>query len=579
MRGDLSADEALAALDRDVDALLEKRRWLLDRDVAERRSHGRRRIESGMERGLPRPRSASERSSPRRVLDFARRPALALIAVFFLVPVAASFLLSLTDFDIYAIADRANLRFVGVAQLPRAAARPALLGGAAQHRRTSSSSPGRCRSPSRSPRRCWSPPPAVRWQGPLPHALLPAGRHHPGRRRGGVALPLPSALRPAELRAGARSASGRSTGSAIRAWRMPAIILMSVWKNFGFNMVIFMAGLQSIPERALRSREHRRRRTLAAVPARHAADAGADLRVRRRDDADRQLPALRRALRHDPGRPGAQHAQHRALHVRGGLPLVEPRLRRGAGLRAVRDHPRGHRADAPARRRALPARRPPRRRRAWRDDAPLRSRAVYAALLGGALLTLLPLLVDGRGVVHAHRRGQQLSAAPVAEPRRRSSTTPALFARLNLARYAANSAAGRDRDDRDLRAAQLDGRLRVRQAALRAGATASSACCVAALVIPGPDRHAAALPAAQAARADQHLLGRDHPRHGEHLRHLPGAPVRAVDSRQPARRGAHRRRRRVAHLLVARAAELPADPGHARRSSPSWAPGTTSSGR
>jgi len=30
---------------------------------------------------------------------------------------------------------------------------------------------------------------------------------------------------------------------------MPAIILMSVWKNFGFNMVIFMAGLQSIPER------------------------------------------------------------------------------------------------------------------------------------------------------------------------------------------------------------------------------------------------------------------------------------------------------------------------------------------
>jgi len=30
---------------------------------------------------------------------------------------------------------------------------------------------------------------------------------------------------------------------------MPAIIIMSVWKNFGFNMVIFMAGLQSIPER------------------------------------------------------------------------------------------------------------------------------------------------------------------------------------------------------------------------------------------------------------------------------------------------------------------------------------------
>ena len=31
MRGDLRVDEALAALDRDVDALLEKRRWLLER--------------------------------------------------------------------------------------------------------------------------------------------------------------------------------------------------------------------------------------------------------------------------------------------------------------------------------------------------------------------------------------------------------------------------------------------------------------------------------------------------------------------------------------------------------------------
>ena len=37
-------------------------------------------------------------------------------------------------------------------------------------------------------------------------------------------------------------------------WAMPAIILMAVWKNFGFNMVIFIAGLQSIPERSTRPR-------------------------------------------------------------------------------------------------------------------------------------------------------------------------------------------------------------------------------------------------------------------------------------------------------------------------------------
>jgi multiple sugar transport system permease protein len=29
---------------------------------------------------------------------------------------------------------------------------------------------------------------------------------------------------------------------------MPAIILLAVWKNFGYNMLILLAGLQSIPE-------------------------------------------------------------------------------------------------------------------------------------------------------------------------------------------------------------------------------------------------------------------------------------------------------------------------------------------
>ena len=29
---------------------------------------------------------------------------------------------------------------------------------------------------------------------------------------------------------------------------MPALIFMSVWKGFGYNMVIFLAGLQTIPE-------------------------------------------------------------------------------------------------------------------------------------------------------------------------------------------------------------------------------------------------------------------------------------------------------------------------------------------
>jgi multiple sugar transport system permease protein len=30
-------------------------------------------------------------------------------------------------------------------------------------------------------------------------------------------------------------------------WAMPALILMAIWKNFGYHMVIFLAGLQGIP--------------------------------------------------------------------------------------------------------------------------------------------------------------------------------------------------------------------------------------------------------------------------------------------------------------------------------------------
>jgi len=31
-------------------------------------------------------------------------------------------------------------------------------------------------------------------------------------------------------------------------WAMPALIVLSVWKSFGYNMVLFLAGLQNVPE-------------------------------------------------------------------------------------------------------------------------------------------------------------------------------------------------------------------------------------------------------------------------------------------------------------------------------------------
>ena len=50
------------------------------------------------------------------------------------------------------------------------------------------------------------------------------------------------------------------------------------------------------------------------------------------------------------------------------------------------------------------------------------------------------------------------------------------------------------------------------------------------------------------ATSRQQLRRRDRAGHGDRVRHFSGASVRALDSRRIARSGAHRRRRRMAHL-------------------------------
>ena len=43
-------------------------------------------------------------------------------------------------------------------------------------------------------------------------------------------------------------------------WAMPAIIMLAVWKNFGYNMIIFLAGAAEHPRGPVRGGAHRRRR-------------------------------------------------------------------------------------------------------------------------------------------------------------------------------------------------------------------------------------------------------------------------------------------------------------------------------
>ena len=173
-------------------------------------------------------------------------PALIAIAVFFVVPVAAALLMSLTDFDIYALADLRNLRFVGLDNYA------ALLGNALFWQAL------------------WNTVIFVVLGVPLSigaslgaamllHAKVARWQ---GFFRTALFAPVVTTLVAVAVvwrylfhtRYGLLNAALGSVGiSPIDwlgdpAWAMPSIVLLSVWKNFGYNMVILLAALQAIPE-------------------------------------------------------------------------------------------------------------------------------------------------------------------------------------------------------------------------------------------------------------------------------------------------------------------------------------------
>jgi multiple sugar transport system permease protein len=173
-------------------------------------------------------------------------PALLIIGVFFVLPVVAALAMSLTDFDIYALADLGNLRLVGLRNYARLLETPLF------------------------------------WHAfgntlyfvviGVPLSITVSF---------GAALLLHSRL--VRFRAFFRTALFAPVVTTLVAvaviwrylfhthygllnyglgrlgippvdwlgdphWAMPAIIVFAVWKNFGYNMIILLAGLQSIPE-------------------------------------------------------------------------------------------------------------------------------------------------------------------------------------------------------------------------------------------------------------------------------------------------------------------------------------------
>jgi multiple sugar transport system permease protein len=173
-------------------------------------------------------------------------PALILIGVFFFVPVLAGLVLSFTDFDIYAVGRPDIARFVGLRNYVQALGNPLFwkaLGNTLYF---------------------------VLVGGPLSvvtslvAALLVSSKltRLPGLFRSIFFMPVVTTLVAVAIvwrylyqpQYGLLNWALGALG--IRPvdwlgdshWAMFSIILLAVWKNFGYNMLIFVAGLQSIPE-------------------------------------------------------------------------------------------------------------------------------------------------------------------------------------------------------------------------------------------------------------------------------------------------------------------------------------------
>ena len=173
-------------------------------------------------------------------------PALAVIALFFLVPVLAALALSVTDFDIYALADRDNLRFVGLGNYAALLADPLFwkaLGNTFYFVLVG------------------VPLSIVASLGAALLLQSRLARFKPFFRTSFFAPVVTTVVAVAVIwrylfhtRYGlvnwALSGLGIDPVDWLGDphWAMPTIILFAVWKNFGYNMIIFIAGLQAIPE-------------------------------------------------------------------------------------------------------------------------------------------------------------------------------------------------------------------------------------------------------------------------------------------------------------------------------------------
>lgn len=173
-------------------------------------------------------------------------PALSAIFIFFFIPVIAAFFISFTDFDIYALGNLSTVRFVGLSNYLKLFEDPLFFTALKNTFYF------------------------VILAGPLSiivslgAALLLNSKliKFKGIFRLSYFIPVVTTLVAVAIvwrfiyhpRFGIINYVLSLIGIAPVDWlgetstAMPAIVIMSVWKNFGYNMIIFIAGLQNIPE-------------------------------------------------------------------------------------------------------------------------------------------------------------------------------------------------------------------------------------------------------------------------------------------------------------------------------------------
>ncbi len=172
-------------------------------------------------------------------------PALLVLGVFFVLPVIGALGLSLTDYDLYALADIHNLRFVGLHNYWALLQRP-LFWSALGHTFYFVAA---------------GVPLSI--GASLGTALLlnsPLARMKPLFRTVLFAPVVTTAVAVAVIWRYLFNTKYGLVNSALAGlglhpvdwlgdphWAMPTIIAFAVWKNFGYNMIIFLAGLQAIP--------------------------------------------------------------------------------------------------------------------------------------------------------------------------------------------------------------------------------------------------------------------------------------------------------------------------------------------